>query len=106
MSRIGEAAAFRMFKEVPDGVEVRVKVVPGSTRTKIVGRLGDDLKVAVSAPPEKGKANQALTRFLADRLGLGKNEVQVISGQNNPRKTLLIRGVSMEYCKQKLLADG
>ena len=39
-----------------DGTRVRVKVVPGASRTKVVGVLGDRLKVAVAAPPEGGKA--------------------------------------------------
>lgn len=45
-----------------------VKVVPGSSRDQIVGWLGDALKVKVTAPPEKGRANAAVVAILADRL--------------------------------------
>jgi uncharacterized protein YggU (UPF0235/DUF167 family) len=47
-----------------------LKVVPGSSREEIVGWLGDSLKVKVKAPPETGRANEAVIALLADRLGL------------------------------------
>ena len=42
-----------------------MKVVPGASRTRLAGQLGDALKVAVAAPPEAGKANAALIELLA-----------------------------------------
>ncbi len=50
-------------------IELRVKVVPGASRSEIVGVLGDPLKIRIAAPPEKGKANQALLQLIADWLG-------------------------------------
>jgi uncharacterized protein len=47
-----------------------VKVVPGSSRNQIVGWLGNALKIKVTAPPEKGRANEAVVAILADRLGM------------------------------------
>ncbi|MGB9626422.1 MAG: DUF167 domain-containing protein, partial [Phycisphaerae bacterium] len=52
------------YRDTPGGVEVAVKVVPGSSRDRIMGVLGDALKIAVAAPPEKGKANQAVIEVL------------------------------------------
>jgi uncharacterized protein len=49
---------------------------------------GDELKVALQAPPEKGKANQALQKFLAKSLGLSLSQIQIVSGLSNPSKTL------------------
>jgi uncharacterized protein (TIGR00251 family) len=70
-----------------------VKVVPGSSRDRIAGRYGDSIKVQVSAPPERGKANAAVTRLLADFFGVKPNQVQLISPPANPRKQFRISGI-------------
>jgi uncharacterized protein (TIGR00251 family) len=57
----------------------RVKVIPRSAKTEIVGTMADGtLKIRIAAPPEKGKANEELIRFLAAHYGV-KN-VEIISG--------------------------
>ena len=92
-----------VFKDVPGGVEFRVKVTPGSARTTIVGILGDVLKVALNAPPEKGKANKALVKLIAEKLHLGQSAVKIISGQTGPRKTVFVEGISSAACERGLL---
>jgi uncharacterized protein len=82
------------LKAVQGGVEISVKVVPGASRDRIAGMLGDALKVQVSAPPERGKANAAVEALLAGALGLDARSVSVVRGTTNPRKTVLIRGRS------------
>ena len=72
---------------------LRVKVVPGSSREAIAGRLGDRLKVRVSAPPEAGAANQAVCRLIAEALGVRARDVRITTGQTRPEKTLEIDGV-------------
>ena len=67
-----------------------VKVVPGSSRDMICGRLGDALKIKVAAPAEKGKANTAVIRLLADRLGVGVEAIAIESGHAAPVKVLTI----------------
>lgn len=79
----------------PDGVTVRVKVVPGSSRDRIAGVLGDRLKVTVSAPPEGGKANRAVCELLATLLGTPLRQVTLIQGQTQSMKTILITGVTL-----------
>jgi uncharacterized protein len=84
-------------------MEFRVKVVPKSSRTELVGYLPDGTwKVKVAAAPEKGKANQALVEFLADTLGIKKNAIKITSGQTSPVKTLEIAGLSAESLSYKL----
>lgn len=68
------------------GVLLGVKVVPGASRTAILGEWNARLRIAVAAAPEKGKANAELCAFLAKRLGLKKSEVTVIQGQTTPLK--------------------
>ena len=75
-------------------VALTVKVVPGSRQTRIAGRYGDMLKVKISAPPERGKANKELLRLLAKRLKISPNDIKIQSGQTNSVKTLLLKGVA------------
>jgi uncharacterized protein (TIGR00251 family) len=81
-----------------DGKDVllAVKVVPGASRTRVAGVLGDRLKVAVAAAPEKGKANAALTAYLAKTCGLNKRDVLVESGETSPLKSVRFRGTNVE----------
>ena len=82
---------------------LQVKVVPGASRNKVVGMLGDALKVQVAAAPEKGKANDAVRQVLADFFGVKIGQIQLISGQTQPRKTFLVNGVNDAAFRQKLL---
>jgi uncharacterized protein (TIGR00251 family) len=79
----------------PD-VLLDVKVVPKSSRDRIVGELDGALKIAVSAAPERGAANEAVRKLLAKALGLRIQQVTVESGHTNPRKTLRISGTTTE----------
>jgi uncharacterized protein (TIGR00251 family) len=60
------------------------------------------LKIKISAPPEKGKANQCLIEFLAKQLGVKKNAVSIISGQTNPIKQVQVLGISADTLIEKL----
>jgi uncharacterized protein YggU (UPF0235/DUF167 family) len=73
---------------------LQVKVVAGASRDAIDGWLGDTLKVRVVAPPERGKANAAVERLVAEAVGLPKGRVSVVSGHTVTRKTLELVGVS------------
>jgi uncharacterized protein (TIGR00251 family) len=72
---------------------LKVKVVPGSSRDEIVGWLGDALKIKVTAPPEKERANEAVAEMLAERLRLATNAVTVVSGQSSPSKMITMNGM-------------
>jgi uncharacterized protein len=90
------------LKAVSEGVEITVKVVPGASRDRIMGLLGDALKIQVSAPPERGRANAAVTELLADALCLSVRSVSVITGTTSPRKVVLARGCSVDQATEKL----
>jgi uncharacterized protein (TIGR00251 family) len=86
-------------------VKLPVKVVPGSSRDCIAGWLGAILKVRVRAPAERGKANAAVEKLVADALGVPGNCVQIVSGSTAARKTIEITGLSAtEACSR--LADA
>ena len=78
-----------------DALLLRVKVVPGSSRDQIAGKLGDRLKIKVAAAPENGLANQAVIRVVAELLGIPPRNVSVFSGQTHPEKSLRIVGTSL-----------
>lgn len=84
------------------GCTIRLKVVPGSSRSAIAGWLGERLKVRVAAPPEAGKANEAVRRLLAEALGVPPRQVAIIAGESTPEKTVLISGVSADQVAQRL----
>lgn len=65
---------------------VRVKAVPGARQTVVVGTLGDRLKIRVSAPPEGGKANDAIRSVLAKYLGCTPRDLELISGASSAEK--------------------
>ena len=83
-----------------------IKVVPGSSRTDIAGWLGDTLKVRVSAPPERGKANAAVEALLNETLGLARGSAKIVSGSTSQRKMVQIRGLSESEFRQKLADAG
>jgi uncharacterized protein len=65
----------------------RVKVIPRSSKTEIVGTMADGtLKIKIAAPPEKGKANAELIRFLASHYGVDR--VAIISGHTAALKII------------------
>lgn len=81
-------------------VLIALRVVPGSRKTQIVGRYaspgGARLKVKVSAPPEDGRANEAVCAELARALGTAARDVTIVSGHTRPEKTALVVGVALE----------
>jgi uncharacterized protein len=72
---------------------LRVKVIPRSPKSEIAGRLADGtLKVRIAAPPDKGKANDALCAFLAAQYGVPRAAVTVVSGHAAALKLVRIEG--------------
>lgn len=83
-----------------------MKVVPGSSRDRLAGLLGDALKVQVAAAPERGKANAAVEALLAEVLGISARSVSVVRGHTSPRKTVLARGVTLTQAVELLGRAG
>ncbi len=83
-----------------DDVLIWVKAVPGASRDEIAGVVGDRLKVRVSTPAERGKANAAICVVLARALGVRSNQVTIDSGLTNPQKT-----VRVAACEVRAVAE-
>ena len=89
-------------RDVDGGTVIAVKAVPGASRDRVVGVLGDCLKIATSAAAEKGRANAAIAKTLAGALGVGKRDVEIVGGMTNPRKEFRIAGVSASDVRRRL----
>jgi len=89
-------------QEINGGVVFTAKIVSGSSRTAVCGLLDEMLKIKVSAPPEKGKANKSLLDFLAKQLGVKRNAVSIISGKTSAVKSVQVLGISSEQLSKKL----
>ena len=76
--------------------EIKVRVLPRSSRTEIIGFEDGTYKVKLTAPPVEGKANKALIELLAERLGVGKGRLEIVSGSRSRMKTVRIDGLSAE----------
>ncbi|MBI4905009.1 MAG: YggU family protein [Acidobacteria bacterium] len=71
---------------------IKVKVIPKSPKTEIVGTMGDGtLKIRVAAPPEKGKANAELIAFLAKHYGIPRANIDILTGETSHHKQVRLR---------------
>jgi uncharacterized protein (TIGR00251 family) len=85
-------------------VKIGIKVVPGASRDSIDGWLGDDVKMRVRAPAERGRANKAVLALLAEALGLPRKSVKIITGDTAQRKIVEITGLSEAEVHDRLKA--
>jgi len=73
--------------------DIKVRVVPRSSRNQIIGVEDGIFKIKLTAPPVDGKANKALIEFLAKKLGLAKGSVEIVSGERSRQKSIRIHGL-------------
>src|SRR5215831_14537879 len=71
---------------------LQLKVVPKASRNRVVGWVGERLKVQVTAAPERGKANDAVIEVLAEALGISRQQLRIVAGETSPLKTIEIHG--------------
>jgi len=95
-----------MLRANPAGVTLAVRAQPGAKKTAITGVYGEgpeaQLKVAVHAPPLEGRANLALIGFLAETFGVGKNAVELMTGELSRSKVFLLHGVTQAQAETVL----
>src|SRR5262245_24861873 len=78
-----------------DGCLLLVRAQPGARKNAVIGEHGGMLKVAVTAPPEDGRANEALVNLLREWLDLKRSQVELAGGPTNRNKAFLIRGLDV-----------
>lgn len=83
-------------------MRLEVKVVPGASRRGLAGWLGDALRVRVTEPPERGRANEAVRELLADALRVTTDRVRLVAGHTAPRKVFEIEGLDEREARRRI----
>jgi uncharacterized protein (TIGR00251 family) len=84
------------------GVTLRLHIQPGAKKTEVVGLHGEALKIRLAAPPVDGKANTCLIAFLADRLGVARAAISLLSGESSRAKRVHVSGVTDAEARARL----
>jgi hypothetical protein len=79
-----------------------LRVVPGAVRSGIVGRHGAGWKIRVAAPPEGGRANDAVIRLLAKTLDAGRSDVEIVAGRSGRDKIVEVAGIAPDELERRL----
>ncbi|NLN75504.1 MAG: YggU family protein [Armatimonadetes bacterium] len=82
-----------MVAQLPKAL-LKLHVIPRGSRNEVTGWRGDALCIKITAPPVEGAANAAIVKFVADKLGVRKSQVELVSGDKSREKTLRIIGLS------------
>ena len=90
------------IRKAEDGVVIQLAVKPKSKRNAIEGIHDGALKLAVTAAPEKGKANAAVVALLSSLLDIPKRDIQLIAGDKSRKKAVLIKGMGPEGLREIL----
>jgi hypothetical protein len=90
------------IQESAKGISFAVKVHPRARKNAITGIVGDALKLALTAPPIEGKANQAVIEFFADLFAIPRSSVTIASGETSRSKVIRISGLSRMTAEQRL----
>lgn len=93
------------MKDAPQKTTIDVKVLPRSSKDEIVGEKDGVYKIKLTAPAIEGKANKALLKLLAKKLGLPKREIRIISGERSRIKSIRINRLTLEQVREFLTTD-
>jgi uncharacterized protein (TIGR00251 family) len=88
--------------ETTSGVTLTIKVQPRARKNALIGELGGALKIAVTAPPVDGRANEACVGLLAAALKVPRSAVTITSGQSGRVKVIHVQGISAEEIRKRL----
>jgi uncharacterized protein len=83
-------------------IKLTLRVSPGARRSRVVGRQGTAWKIRVAAPPEDGRANDALVRLLAETLDLPRRDVEIVSGHGARDKIVALAGIGPDEIERRL----
>ena len=82
--------------------KLTLRVSPGARRGGVVGRQGAIWKIRVAAPPEDGRANDALVRLLAKTLDVPRRDVEIVSGYGARDKVVALAGIGPDEIERRL----
>jgi len=90
------------IRDTSDGATFQVKVQPRAKKSSIVGEVGEALKLALTAPPIEGRANQACVAFLAELLNVSRSSVTIAAGQSSRNKVIRVAGLAAAQVQERL----
>ena len=90
------------IKNSPNGITFAVKVHPRAKKNAITGAVGDALKLALTAPPVDGKANDACIEFFAKLLNLPRSSVTIAAGKTSRNKVIRVSGLTAQQARDRL----
>ena len=93
---------FPCLQETANGVVLRLRVQPRSSRNQVVGLQGEALKVKLTSPPVDGAANKACCTYLAKLFNIAKTEVELVAGDKSRDKRVLLHGISLQQATEVL----
>jgi uncharacterized protein len=88
--------------DTPHGATFSVRVQPRARKNTIVGEIGNALKLALTAPPVKGRANDACIDFLAEFLKVPRSSVTIAAGKTSRNKVVRVAGMSADELRRRL----
>ena len=91
-----------MIEEREGGCVVAVRAQPGAKRNGVLGIRNGRLRVAVQAPPDKGRANAAIVEVLAEFFGIRRSQIELVAGPTSQEKRFFLRGVAIDQATRKL----
>lgn len=94
------------IRDTAQGATFSVKVHPRAKKNAITGEIGDALKVALTAPPVEGKANEACIRFLAEVLDVPRSSVTIAAGETGRQKVIRVSGLNAGEVERRLRSHG
>jgi uncharacterized protein len=79
-----------------------LRVVPGVGKPGVVGRYGEAWRLRVSAPPERGRANEAALELLAQTLGVAATNLRLVAGRASRDKVVEVSGLAADEAERRL----
>jgi uncharacterized protein (TIGR00251 family) len=91
-----------MIRATSVGVCLQLHIQPGASKTEVVGLHGDRIKIRLAAAPVAGEANEALVRWLAQKLEVATRAVTILRGSSSRQKSVEIVGVDEKIVRRLL----
>jgi uncharacterized protein (TIGR00251 family) len=90
------------IRDTDRGVTFAIRVQPRASRNALAGEMGDALKIALTAPPVEGRANDACIDFLSNLLKVPRSSVTIASGESSRNKVIRVTGLSAAHVRERL----
>jgi uncharacterized protein len=85
--------------------DIKIKLLPRSSKSQIMGREGEFYKVKVNSPPVDGEANKELISLISKRFGISKGSIEIIAGKTSKIKVLRVLGIDAQSVSRLMEPD-